>query len=690
MISYFDKKNTGGSYASKGFEYQDYCCLCSVFQNIDKKEFKCISIEGTNDFSIIFESHEKSVQVKKREINLTMAISLLEKINFDNENIYEFVCTNVSSELSEIMNKTKWLKNLLNSPKNETEKLKAKKDFINELKKLNIDHMHEKLLYVEFTTMPEQIVELCMNAYYFEWLKNNNLSLNNDELLKTLFLIISKMRSQRGFLIRDKVKELIEKYGIENSMNAVFDKLYTRHFKSCSEILKILGDNKDEIISELEKNIKKADNYIENNKFNEALNIYSSLANLYEKEELLINCAKLSEVTKKYNDLICYCNKILDLNSKNFEAYFMLGTTYVLLDKKDEALNYLIQAKQLKESPEVYYNIGYIYHLKNDRNNAYKNYAECLKLDNTFVRAHLNISDFENLYNAICHLDKVIDLDYTIYRAYAKKGEILRYIGLYELAIKYFKKCLDYDKENTEALRGIALSCFELGKYDEAITYLSNWFKKDRDKLLCDKIENGKLGMILDVKWHTTRVILYEKVDNNTVIIKNQYNGDIQINLSENEGSIFIGCMIDKYGEILLPIVGKRYDLQIGYQNVKNYILKNPNLEVIGKGVYEDINASTKVIISEYADYVHISIKLENYEILGHTENKENGFEKFLEEYSLCQSIGILLENKLNDEKTLITGIMNVTLEKYDIRCPNYINDITKKIIEEAMKPLKN
>lgn len=606
MDSYFGKKDTGGSYASRGFEYQDSCCLSSLFENIKEEDFKCISVETINDFTVIFETHEKSVQVKKRSIDLKFAKSLLENIKLDNNIKYEFIGTNVSEEVINIMCKAEWLKNVLESPKSESEKLRIKNNFIDELEKLKIDNLYEKILCSKFTSRAEDVVNLCFRAYYSEWITMNKLSINADELFKSLLLKISEMRSRREFLMKKDVIDLAQKYAIENPIDQVVSKLYTQYFKGCPEILKILGKDKDDIINVLELNIKKADSHIKNKEFEQALNIYESLGKLYEKEPILINCARLSEITQKYEELKQYCERILKLNPKNFEAYLMLGTTYSESGDNDKALEYLFCAQEIKKTSIGYYNIGYIYQMKKDNANAYENYSECLKLDENFIDAHFNISmvvydRFEKIY----HLDKVIELDESEYIAYLEKGKILRDIGLYELAIKYFEKYLRYDKNNSEALREISLSMFDLGKCDEAITYLSSWIKEEKNTLLSNKIENGKFGVIMDINWHRTKVIPYKKVDDNTIIILNQYCGDIKINLLEDEGMIFIGCMIRK-DATNFPIIGKRYKYLNGYNNIKKYIDDSCDLKKVVESIYEDVDTRIEVIIKEKRDYIYI------------------------------------------------------------------------------------
>ncbi|MDQ4680746.1 hypothetical protein, partial [Stenotrophomonas maltophilia group sp. RNC7] len=114
------------------------------------------------------------------------------------------------------------------------------------------------------------------------------------------------MRNDRDYFTKEDMELFISKYKIESSMTKVLDEFYDRKFKTPSEILKILGDDKEEILNKLENQIIKADNYIKNKSFNEALRIYSSLAMFYDNELILINCAMLSEIISNYTEAIDY------------------------------------------------------------------------------------------------------------------------------------------------------------------------------------------------------------------------------------------------------------------------------------------------------------------------------------------------------------------------------------------------
>lgn len=188
--------------------------------------------------------------------------------------------------------------------------------------------------------------------------------------------------------------------------------------------------------------------------------------------------------------------------------------------KSEKSISYLNRAKNINETAEVFYDLGFSYYLNKDINKANESYERCLSIDNLMASAHLNISDFVAPVEAMEHLDKAIELDNTMYQAYGKKGELLRNIGLYSLAVRYFEKCLELDKQNYQSLQGISLSLLDLGRAEEAIIYLAEWLKIYKSRIIPKDMSVGK-----------------------STEISMPY-GDVHINLSEGRACIAVGCIM--------------------------------------------------------------------------------------------------------------------------------------------------
>ena len=687
MSSYFGKKNTGGSYASKGFQYQDYCSLIYLFKYIDHKEFLELAVETTNDFTIIFNNKEISVQVKKKHLNLKQIKSLLEDINQEEDTEYIFIATSFDETVNELMLKVRWFKNIQNSSSSDKRKLKAKEDFIEVLKKYNCDHLYGKLLVADFEKIPEEFSNIYLSEIYYEMLDRLNIFVNRIDLLNALKLKVVEMRCNRQFINKIKVDEIIDKYKKESEIDKIVKTVYENHINKPSEILKALGENNKSILDDLEKKIFEADELAQNKKYKESLKIYSSLATIYERDNILVNCAAVCELEKEYEEAIRYGNLAIEKNKYNYEAHFILGTSYCATDienKFDLTLHHFKKAKDIKETGELYHNIGYTYYLKNDKNNALKNYKKALELDNNLANTHLNISDFVSYTDSLYHLNKAIELDSDMYQAYSKKGELLRFIGLPKMALKYFKKCLTYDKFNYQSLKGMALSLFELGRFDESMIYLSDWIRICKNNIF-KSFEKDRESLIICIDWFKTIYLKLKIVDENHILI-NMPDGLRCIDISEKDGDIFIGAIKYDVEGLGFPVAGKIFNNVKKYKETKEQIYKNRRLWNKDINHFVDLYDSIEVNIKKLSENTYIEIHSEDYKVIGYTDNNGEGTESFFREFKDMECISIIFKCEENGEILIIDNVRNLNIEEVnDLELDNFIGDISK---EEFIKQM--
>lgn len=687
MSSYFEKKNTGGSYASKGFQYQDYCSLIYLFRYIDNKEFLELAVETTNDFTLIFDDKEISVQVKKKHLNLSQVKSLLEDIKQEEDTEYVFIANSFDKSVNELMLKVRWFKNIKNSSSSDKRKLKAEKDFIELLKKYNFYNLYNKLLITNFENIPEELSNVYLSETYYEMLDRLDIFVNRIDLLNTFKLKVVEMRCNRQFLNKIEIDEIIDKYKKDPEINKIVKNVYENHINKPTEILRALGENNKSILDDLEKKIFEADELARNQNYKASLKIYSSLANIYERDNILVNCAALCELEKEYDEAIKYANLAIEKNKYNYEAHFILGTSYCTVDIEnnfDLTMHHFKKARDIKETGYLYHNIGYTYYLKDDKINALKNYQKALELDNNLADTHFNISEFVSYEDALYHLNKAIDLDSDMYQAYAKKGELLRFIGLPKLALKYFKKCLIYDKFNCESLKGMALSLFELGRFDESMIYLSDWIKECKNEILKSNNKNRQ-SLIIFIDWFKTTFLILEKLDENRILVY-MPDGVRCIDISKNKSQILIGTI--KYGEngIEIPIVGKVFDSKKDYDEVKNQICKNKKLWKKESNNLIDIDHSIGINIKKFSENTYIEIESLNYKVIGYTDSNGEGTDSFFRGFKNTECISVRFKCEENGEVFCIENVSNLKIEEADdLRLENFTGDISK---EEFIKQM--
>lgn len=61
--------NRGGIYASRGFAYQDYTLIDSIFCFIDENNFRGIEVESDNDYEIINQNISVQVKIGKEKLS---------------------------------------------------------------------------------------------------------------------------------------------------------------------------------------------------------------------------------------------------------------------------------------------------------------------------------------------------------------------------------------------------------------------------------------------------------------------------------------------------------------------------------------------------------------------------------------------------------------------------------------------
>ncbi len=151
-------------------------------------------------------------------------------------------------------------------------------------------------------------------------------------------------------------------------------------------------------MSEIRAFIEKAINLKNHQDFEKSLDI---LENLYkehpESQEIKENLVDVlfsfgfnlnDELCQKYEEAIKYFLRILEIDKKNYRAYYNLGIAYFNLDMKNEALRAYDESLKIKPDYEhVYYNKGLIYELMEKNDIALSLYKKALEINPKFIYA---------------------------------------------------------------------------------------------------------------------------------------------------------------------------------------------------------------------------------------------------------------------------------------------------------------
>lgn len=112
MENYYNKSNTGGAAAGRGLEYQDLCAMKYYLENVDREDFVSLTLEQTNDFSLLFKDNTEQIyQVKKYKLSKKGINDILCKIPADRGKKYALIAPLWNKELCSVLLKIKEYRN---------------------------------------------------------------------------------------------------------------------------------------------------------------------------------------------------------------------------------------------------------------------------------------------------------------------------------------------------------------------------------------------------------------------------------------------------------------------------------------------------------------------------------------------------------------------------------------------------
>ncbi|WP_313430732.1 tetratricopeptide repeat protein [Siminovitchia terrae] len=673
--SYFTPKFTGGSYSSIGYNYQDVCALFCMFDFLGRGEpVNSIGFEMINDFTINMKHQILTVQVKKQSLGVTEIKKILQGTEIKGNTKVMLIATDFKKDLEVMIQIRNQYISVKNSDLSIEWKRDAKEKFEQLLVNNNIDNNIRNLFMGgEFIAIPENISDLALMAKVYSWVDKEKISLNNvDHFIDTLHSKAEKYRSDRKELNIDELKEIVEEHSTETLARNIIKEAYESQFIKPSEILSVLGPTQKDILKSLEDKLMTAYDFIKSNDYNEALNVFLNLSNIYPTIEINTNCAILFEMIGEYQTAIEYCDKIIQQDPDNYAAYYIKGTSLGSIKRYSEGLFNLEKALSINKTSEVHYNLGYTYMVsaEHDTSKAIEHYKASLALDNSIPRTHQNISvcyfNYGNYVKSLYHIDKAIILDPSSSKAFSHKGELYRFLGLYDEALKYYMDCLKIDKDNYVALLGKSLCYVEKGFISEAIISFKNFFDKYVDKFF-KKRKPSKNVLMVDLGWEKTRYITIELKDEKTVNVHINHN-TLPITLEKANDYIFIGALptSEENPEVLYPMVGKFYENKTTYDKVIQRLKKTVNLfQYFELPLYVNVGKDIEVIVKERDEYILIElIFAEEFNIVGITDYKTGGLEAFEDNFNYYGQCRIHLECEETNEIFVIDGIENVNLMK--------------------------
>lgn len=669
---YFGPQLSGGSHNISGINYQMFSALICLFDQLNKnEEILSMSLESINDFAIHQPHRTITTQVKRSTLNIKDIKQILETTYSDERNTIMIVASNFHDKLQQLLVKRKRFINAMSGNMDEDLKDFIKQDFHNELIKHGMENLKDTFLSSQYYVISRDWLDGALIAVFSEWAQKKGLLVDTIKFINALKIKVLSLSELRGSLNLEDIMQLVKEYSTEHLATEIIKKAYESQFINVSKILGILGETKEDILKPLENQIINAHNLFNSGRYEEALNIYLSLANFYPKEDIYLQCAVLYGLINKPSEAIQFCDKVLNITPYHYEAHLIKGTNLGKMEIYEEALIHLKEALICKESPEVHYNLGYIYWVTNKNIRAIEHYSKCLNLDKNFTHAHLNISICyfkEMAYElSLIHINRALELDPDLYQGYGHKGEIYRFFGLYDEAIKYFHECLIRDENNYQALIGIAFSFVENGYVSEAIIYFNLFLERYHSEFFNDNDSIGKKVEIIDIGCDRTLFATLELHKPNVI---NVHIKDLclPISVDKSKDLVFIGGfqISNSNSADLSPIVGKIYENSEKYQTVLDHIRECVNLvQLADQSRYVDFENGVQVHVEEREKYIILDLIFnDKYCITGITHKTRGGFENFVEYFEKYGQCTIQLGCPSINEMFIIDGITEVSIKR--------------------------
>ncbi|WNS42283.1 DUF4365 domain-containing protein [Paenibacillus sp. MMS20-IR301] len=406
--------------------------------------------------------------------------------------------------------------------------------------------------------------------------------------------------------------------------------------------------------------------------FAKALEKYDALSKFLRTEGIYVKCAILSENVNDYKRAISYCDKILNNNTRHFEATVIKGTSLGQLRKYRESITVLEKALSLEENFIVLNNLGYSWWMNNDPEKATKYYLRILQIEQSeTVQTHINLAlCYDQMFNfseAFRHINIALKNDPSSSKALAIVGKFHRFFGRHDIAEKYFRRSLDINPHNYVAISGLALILVERREDFEAAHYFGMWMKDYGHTLFKDKRKKKQNVIIVDMTWRSFKPILLKQLSKRRFMVSFEDGEEHHLEVQKKDW-VGIGAILEKDEDVETPIVPYLFKVyeqeQDAVQTIKQ-ILQQVSLAryVFIPDTYVDANSSIQVIIKELEKSVFFTIVFNDFRITGSTNASDKaGFKQFVKSFSTSKEIQIHIRDENERKNLIIWGVKNVTI----------------------------
>lgn len=534
--NYFGRHKTGGANLAAGIAYQDLVSMLYLFEYIRKQDFKKITFERDDDFTIIFVKYEKYIQVKKEKLTDSKIKDILKNKKDLEPNIKQVI---VASQIQGKLKKAfVYLENATNTEFNESKKFSIHEEFKNNFQVNDIPLEVINNLIIE--EIPESKLMQLVKYSIHDWAQNENLELDIEGVFDSLISNITmNLRPNRGYLNKQDIVDICLKYPKKkaDSKNYLINNSYWAKDDIILLSLQKYIDEKEKFITEL--TLLKM--YIENKDYiqvKKLINDYSDYMPDFELYKLWI-MYKLGRIELIHE----YCDYLIETKRSLYYAYYFKTLILMQENNYNESILYANKAYSIVSSFEINLVLAKLYYLVGERVKSRDYYNYCLKKQSNNCEVLVGLSALLPADKALECIERSIRYDSNFYIAYLEKGKILRSLGKYKKAIECFYKYLKFEKNSRELYQELSLCLINLNN-EYNFEYLIKWLDEFLYEGLFDKMADGEMVLITDITADQTNIITCTKSGEDFKIC----SPISEFLLVRDEKSfITIGCIVDSF-----------------------------------------------------------------------------------------------------------------------------------------------
>ncbi|GAA0116973.1 DUF4365 domain-containing protein [Clostridium senegalense] len=473
------------------------------------------------------------------------------------------------------------------------------------------------------------------NTFLWEWIDNIKSKIDASDSCE------SKSNYRFNKILDEKSKcEIYEK--IKNISKNINELAKNANIINNPSIYKKIGEREIKILKSLDKQRKKAQEYIKKKDLKKALNIYKNILFVDKDKSLFVKCGYLEIKLEKYTSAIKSFKEAIELDDKNDEALWGIIYSYKCNKQYKKEKIFIEKNIQNIKFAEAYCELSIIYVMNDEIDKALKilneiSESQYLHIENCQVHnlilaeIYLKLFDFKN---AKSFIDKLLKKNNQDARAIALLGEYHFELGDYNKAVENFSVALEEDENNYYCLKGLSLIYFSINEDEKALLYFTDFIK------LIGYKKNKKVNknIIIHIGWKETIVIYYEIEKDGFINVYSEDGKMLKTSLDAKDGEIFIGISSVEDSQYIYPMVGKMFYKKEKYDKCIKKIKDSLTfMELIkGNGCYMELTNQTKLDIEEKKKNVYISLTFNQYRISGFTSInwKMNGYKEFVKLYN--------------------------------------------------------